>query len=256
MRRRKETWIDMVLEFPWWVIVIMSAIVFLSFKYWVPTWEFTNPFFKGMAKATPSFAPYAAGILLLLAAKSAYDSWRKGELLDSQRSIETIRSITWREFEELVGEVYRRKGFNVTEYGGGGADGGVDLVLKKGSERIFVQCKHWKMDVGVKIARELYGVMTAEQATGGIIISSGKFTQEAKDFIKGKPLEMIDGEKLSEMISQVKTSPNIVGKIDTSPKCPLCGSDMILRTAKRGANFGERFWGCSTFPKCRGIKAI
>jgi predicted RNA-binding Zn-ribbon protein involved in translation (DUF1610 family) len=35
--------------------------------------------------------------------------------------------------------------------------------------------------------------------------------------------------------------------------CPKCGSEMILRTAKSGANQGEKFWGCSNFPQCRGI---
>lgn len=37
------------------------------------------------------------------------------------------------------------------------------------------------------------------------------------------------------------------------PHCPKCGSDMVLRTAKGGANQGEKFWGCSRFPQCRGI---
>jgi predicted RNA-binding Zn-ribbon protein involved in translation (DUF1610 family) len=35
--------------------------------------------------------------------------------------------------------------------------------------------------------------------------------------------------------------------------CPKCGGEMILRTAKSGANQGEKFWGCSNFPQCRGI---
>ena len=39
----------------------------------------------------------------------------------------------------------------------------------------------------------------------------------------------------------------------TPPKCPKCGSAMVLRTARTGANQGEQFWGCSNFPKCRGI---
>jgi restriction system protein len=34
-------------------------------------------------------------------------------------------------------------------------------------------------------------------------------------------------------------------------RCPKCGSPLVLRTAKTGAKAGERFWGCSTFPKCR-----
>jgi len=36
--------------------------------------------------------------------------------------------------------------------------------------------------------------------------------------------------------------------------CPKCGSRMVLRTAKRGANAGGKFWGCSSFPKCRHIQ--
>ena len=38
------------------------------------------------------------------------------------------------------------------------------------------------------------------------------------------------------------------------PNCPDCGSSMVLRTAKRGNHAGNQFWGCSNFPRCRGIK--
>ncbi len=37
------------------------------------------------------------------------------------------------------------------------------------------------------------------------------------------------------------------------PHCPKCGSEMVLRTAKSGSNQGEQFWGCSNYPRCRGI---
>ena len=33
--------------------------------------------------------------------------------------------------------------------------------------------------------------------------------------------------------------------------CPKCGSELVLRTAKKGANAGNQFYGCSAFPKCR-----
>ena len=39
-------------------------------------------------------------------------------------------------------------------------------------------------------------------------------------------------------------------------KCQKCGSDMVLRTAKRGANAGNKFWGCSTYPKCRMVQNL
>jgi len=40
---------------------------------------------------------------------------------------------------------------------------------------------------------------------------------------------------------------------NSTPRCPKCGGEMILRTAKNGTNEGGKFWGCSGFPKCRGI---
>ena len=33
--------------------------------------------------------------------------------------------------------------------------------------------------------------------------------------------------------------------------CPKCGSSLLVREAKSGANIGSKFWGCSTYPKCR-----
>lgn len=33
--------------------------------------------------------------------------------------------------------------------------------------------------------------------------------------------------------------------------CPKCGSQLVLRTAHRGANSGRKFWGCASFPRCR-----
>jgi DNA-binding helix-hairpin-helix protein with protein kinase domain len=38
------------------------------------------------------------------------------------------------------------------------------------------------------------------------------------------------------------------------PSCPRCGSAMVRRTARRGANAGGKFWGCSRFPQCKGTR--
>lgn len=38
---------------------------------------------------------------------------------------------------------------------------------------------------------------------------------------------------------------------DNSQICPACGSQMKLRTAKRGRNAGGQFWGCSNYPSCK-----
>lgn len=38
--------------------------------------------------------------------------------------------------------------------------------------------------------------------------------------------------------------------------CPKCGSKLVLRTAKKGENAGNQFYGCSAFPKCRYIQDV
>ena len=40
---------------------------------------------------------------------------------------------------------------------------------------------------------------------------------------------------------------------DGAPTCPKCGSPMALRTARRGSNAGQQFWGCTNYPSCRGV---
>ena len=39
----------------------------------------------------------------------------------------------------------------------------------------------------------------------------------------------------------------------TTPQCPKCGAAMVLRTARKGKHTGSAFWGCTTFPACRGV---
>jgi restriction system protein len=39
-----------------------------------------------------------------------------------------------------------------------------------------------------------------------------------------------------------------------APNCPVCSSSMKLREAKRGANAGKSFWGCTDYPRCKGTR--
>src|SRR5690606_4794 len=113
----------------------------------------------------------------------------------------------WQEFEMLVGEGFKRRGYGVRENGGGGADGGVDLVLTKGGERFLVQCKQWKaFKVGVTTVRELYGVMAADGAAGGSVVTSGQFTKEASAFAAGRNIELVDGGLLLRLLAGGRAS--------------------------------------------------
>ena len=88
-------------------------------------------------------------------------------------------------------------------------DGGIDIEAYDTrpifAGKYIIQCKDWEQPVGVTEVRELYGVMMHAGAIKGILISTGTFTKQAYEFAKGKPLELIDGERLRGLISSLDT---------------------------------------------------
>ncbi|MBK7731174.1 MAG: restriction endonuclease [Gammaproteobacteria bacterium] len=256
MGRRQQSILEVLMDCPWWVSVIVSAASYIGLAVVLPSVEFKSAPFQAMAKGIAPMATFVALIFLVPAPISAFNSWRKRQLVDKQTGIQSIRSLGWKQFEELVAEAYRRKGYTVIENPGRGADGGVDIRLQKDGQLHLVQCKQWQSQkVGVNVVREMFGLMTAESAVSANVICSGIFTQEAKSFAEGKAIDLVDGPQLDALIGQVRRAPREAAT-PMRPKpaatlCPRCGSRLVLRTAKKGANAGGQFYGCSAFPKCR-----
>ncbi len=184
---------------------MVAGIVFVVFKFILPTIDFGSMAANALIKGFSQAAPFVALFFLIPAPISALRSWQKRKRLDSQKDLDSIRALGWREFEELVGEAYRRQGYTVSENTSAGPDEGVDLVLKKDSNLVLVQCKQWRSTkVGVNIVREIYGVMMAKHATSAILITSGLFTQEAKNFAADKPIDLVEGNQLARLIANVQ----------------------------------------------------
>lgn len=273
MSRRNPGLAELLVVLPWWVSVILAGGSYALLTWGAPRLEIANPLLQPiLTRTAPLLAPLLALAFLAIAAVSALMAWRRRKLLDSQRDLESLRQTTWQDFERLVGEVYRRQGYRVIETGGGGADGGIDLKLAKDGETWLVQCKRWQRErVGVKVARELFGVVAAERAAGGILITTSTFTPDAEAFARGKPLQLVAGEGLLRQIKAVQKdggapaadeaapAPELqLTLIDpaASPACPTCGAPMARRVARQGKNAGQAFWGCSRFPECRATQPI
>ncbi len=63
-----------------------------------------------------------------------------------------------------------------------------------------------------------------------------------------------DKEPDKERVKEVNVECGI--QTEEALLCPRCGSQMVLRTAQKGAHVGERFYGCSRFPKCRYVQKL
>lgn len=132
------------------------------------------------------------GVHFLLRRRSGKRLYRRTR----QKGMSAVKAMSWQEFERLCASYFTEKGWRVELCGGGGADGGKDLVLRRSGKRVLVQCKHWRARVGVAVVREMFGVMSAERFDRVIIIASSGFTREAWSWAKGKPIQLLDANSL------------------------------------------------------------
>ena len=122
------------------------------------------------------------------------------------RRDDALSRIGWDRLESMLAEHYRGEGFAVEHVGTGGSgrkfDGGIDLKLRKDSEYMIVQSKHWNaMQVPHNAVHELLGVMVNEGATGAILVTSGEFTRAAIEAAtKQGHVQLIDGDDLRAML--------------------------------------------------------
>lgn len=273
MARKKDSVLEGLLDIakmlPWWVDIAIAIIAY----FWLHTIAMSEvvmvaqpgkmgevvkeQFFNSLAMAGQYLLPF----IFLLGAATSFSSRKKREhLLNETKergNQNALLDMSWREFEMLVGEVFRQRGFTVVEMGGNGPDGGVDLVLKKHNETHLVQCKQWKaFKVGVQVVRELFGVMAAKGAVSGYVVTSGVFTSEAKAFADGLNIELIDGPKLTNMLQNLNLSDGASPRTENESTCPKCGGTMVRRNVRHGSNAGQQFFGCSQYPACRGTRPI
>jgi restriction system protein len=238
--------------------VVGAAFVYLFLTFIPPPFARTSVVGLMFADFFVILAPWVAGAVLVAGLIGVVRRHWRRLLLSRGTSLPSIRQMSWPDFELLVGEAYRQQGYSVTEHGGRQADGGIDLELVRGSERVIVQCKHWlNRQVPVQRVRALLGVVTAEGADRGVLVGTSGFTRDAIAFAAGKPLELIDGDALMKLSRRraAPANPKSAEVQTVAPTCPACGKAMVLRTARRGEKGGSRFWGCSSFPACRGTRA-
>lgn len=178
-----------------------------------------------------------------------------------------LQGVGWTEFERLVAEGFRQRGYAVSETGGGGGRP-VDMVLSRGQDRFLVDCKPWRtLSVGPAPVRELLALVRQLGASGGFVVSSGSFSDEARRLAEGDKVQLIDGKVLRELLNtrEEKTQPVVVRRdgpfLDTTlppaawrlkaQPCPLCGGAM--EEAERG---GRRLLACVHHPLCEGTREL
>ena len=155
-----------------------------------------------------------------------------------------LRKLDATEFERLVGELFRREGWDVEEVGRPGVpDGNVDLRLRRGRVVRIVQCKRWQSwSVGVDEVRELAGTLMREGlgGMGGVYVTLSDFTPQAREEASKIGLELLDGVDLYPRVEKVRRAE----------ECKKCHQGMVLDRSVHG------WWFRCVTPGCDGKRDL
>jgi|tagenome__1003787_1003787.scaffolds.fasta_scaffold20429259_1 restriction system protein len=162
---------------------------------------------------------FAAAFMKLLAvlpwSRRARRRARLAQALGERDDARSIHAMDREEFGQLVREGFRLQGFDIREEGRGTAAAGMDLVLSRGKDTFLVQCEHWRASkVGVEVVRDMHGAMATHGAAGGFVVTSGQFTEAARDFAEGRSVRLVDGGRLRGLLQQARDSISGAGASD------------------------------------------
>lgn len=271
-RQSNAEWlIKSLARLPWWACLLVGVLGYMlcsSLAQSPGTGIKTGNVAQGIIAAWIYGVAYAGTYVIPVIAVAAaiisfFGKRADKALLESVKAAptqQTLHGLSWKQFERLVAQAFEQRGYGVTNLANGGPDGGVDIELKKDKERFLVQCKQWRATkVGVSVVRELFGVMVARGATGAFVVTSGTFTDDAAQFAQGRNIQLINGAALLSELNGKHRPPGV--QVGANPGagseiCPTCGSAMVRRVAKRGANAGAAFFGCTRYPDCHGTRPI
>ena len=208
------------------------------------------------------FSYFYSGILFLISIASLIwsSARKKRPFIKGRKALSDLRELSWEEFREYVMGLFQKLGYSPE--GNGAMDNEhADLRLKRDARTSLVCCKkYYVRKIPLSMVLEFYSAMLKwPLLEKGYFITTGSFSDEARKFASDKPLVLIDGERLTDFAriaesidaargwSSLQNNPGEIGYA-----CPICGASMFLRTVESNSHSVTQFWGCSSYPACKG----
>jgi len=152
-------------------------------------------------QALQSLEGIALAIMLYFILLGTFKIWRKtrhGAKL-RKAGMKEIDQMTGEEFEQFLGQLFKKRGFKVT-YTSLSGDYGADLILRDGDEKIAVQAKRYSGNVGVKAVQEIIGAVKMYDANEAWVVTNSYFTKQAIKLAEINEVYLIDRDELIDMI--------------------------------------------------------
>ena len=103
-------------------------------------------------------------------------------------------------FETYVAKLYKSMGYSVQQTKRTG-DGGKDIVATKDGQTYYIECKRYSRPISSNKMRDFVGAcVLGGKDVKGIYVTTSDFTNDAKSAAKRIGIQMVDGNKLMNMI--------------------------------------------------------
>lgn len=180
----KRSLFSILSEQPWWVSLLVAMALF-----------------AGVQLILPPLAPFVALPFVAIAVYFAWQQWRSIAPATVEARLAAVRAMPWEDFALVISEAYRRRGYAIEE----SRSGAFDFKLRKKGQITLVQCRRWKVNqVGVGPVRELYEALDQHEAFNCVCIAAGEFSDGARQFAAGKPVTLLNGVALAELVGRIE----------------------------------------------------
>lgn len=126
---------------------------------------------------------------------------RTKKWLEEHKTLEEWEKVDGRKFEEIVAIIFEKLGYKTKIR----VDRGIDIIAEKDGKKTFIQCKRMDKVIPDDV-RAFWGSIQRQiekgKGEGGVFVTTGSFTEGSKEFVKDKPIELIDGLELEELAKE------------------------------------------------------
>ena len=204
--RKDLSFIDFLAQIPWWVSVSLSVSFYLFFQYGIPFFENQDSLVNDAhVSLGPVFAPVIALAFLAPTTFSFFKSNKQKKLHELREDISEIQELSWQELNDKVADAYRKAGYMIMDNDPYTANPSIDLVMRKSANLYLLQSRYWRnRKVSLREVKKLSAIMHEKQASGIFLLTTGVFTKNARRYAIGRPINLIDGIQLMELLSSIQ----------------------------------------------------
>jgi restriction system protein len=179
-----------LLRKPWWVSMLIAVVLMLMFGAMLP-------------RKLAIYSASTALPFLVVGVIAAFRQWRMPSAKQITQRLETVRTMSWRDFSDAIEQVFLKDGYEVERQAGPGAD----FAVRKEGHTVLVSGKRWKAaSHGIEPLRELHAAVVAQGASAAIYIATGELSDNARRFVQENNISVMHGADLVKLLATLPKS--------------------------------------------------